>query len=92
MGLILTLLHSEWPKLHRVLAILSVIGLKNLLQLHSFGHSECNRVKEFASTPVLAILSVIELKNSLQLHRVLAVPSATGLKNLLEEQILSSKS
>ena len=26
--LLLTLLHSEWPKLHRVLAILSAIGLK----------------------------------------------------------------
>ena len=24
----LTLLHSEWPKLHRVLAVLSAIGLK----------------------------------------------------------------
>ena len=27
-GLLLTLLHSEWPKLHRVLAVLSAIGLK----------------------------------------------------------------
>ena len=25
----LTLLHSEWPKLHRVLAILSAVGLSN---------------------------------------------------------------
>ena len=34
MGLLLTLLHSEWPKLHRALAILSAIGLKrkNLIQ------------------------------------------------------------
>ena len=24
----LTLLHSEWPKLHRVLAVLSAIGLR----------------------------------------------------------------
>ena len=27
---LLTLLHSEWPKLHRVSAILSAIGLKNV--------------------------------------------------------------
>ena len=27
-NLYLTLLHSEWPKFHRVLAILSAIGLK----------------------------------------------------------------
>ena len=27
--LLLTLLHSEWPKLHRVLAILNAIGLKS---------------------------------------------------------------
>ena len=27
-GRLLTLLHSEWPKLHRVLAVLSAIGLK----------------------------------------------------------------
>ena len=26
----LTLLHSEWPKLHRVFAILSAIGLKTV--------------------------------------------------------------
>ena len=24
----LTLLHSEWPKLHRVLAVLSAVGLR----------------------------------------------------------------
>ena len=44
---LLTLLHSEWPKLHRVLAILSAIGLIALRMaktLLSFGHSECNRV------------------------------------------------
>ena len=28
MGLFLTLMHSEQPKLHRVLAVLSAIGLK----------------------------------------------------------------
>ena len=28
--LTLTLLHSEWPKLHRVLAVLSAIGLNIL--------------------------------------------------------------
>ena len=28
-SLSLTLLHSEWPKLHRVFAVLSAIGLKN---------------------------------------------------------------
>ena len=35
----LTLLHSEWPKLYRVSATLSAIGLKNILVLagaHSF--------------------------------------------------------
>ena len=36
----LTLLHSEWPKLYGVLAILSAVGLK-----WSVGCSECNRVK-----------------------------------------------
>ena len=30
-GLLLTLLHSEWPKLHRVLAVLSAIGLKEII-------------------------------------------------------------
>ena len=38
---ILTLLHSERPKLFGVLAILHAVGLR----LWSFGHSECNRVK-----------------------------------------------
>ena len=33
---ILTLLHSERPKLHRVLAILSAIGLKALEELSEF--------------------------------------------------------
>ena len=28
----LTLLHSEWPKLHRVLAILSAVGLTYHMQ------------------------------------------------------------
>ena len=34
----LTLLHSEWPKLHRVLAILSAIALiiSGHMQVHSF--------------------------------------------------------
>ena len=30
-GQLLTLLHSEWPKLHRVLAILGAIGLKEII-------------------------------------------------------------
>ena len=29
----LTLLHSKWPKLHRVLASLSAIGLSSLLKM-----------------------------------------------------------
>ena len=32
----LTLLHSEWPKLHRVLAILSAIELRRIKDLHIF--------------------------------------------------------
>ena len=43
----LTLLHSEWPKLYGVLAVLSVNGLKTLL--HSEWpklYAECKRVKE----------------------------------------------
>ena len=32
LDLSVTLLHSEWPKLHRVLAILSAIGVQNLLE------------------------------------------------------------
>ena len=50
-SLFLTLLHSEWPKLYGVLAILSAIGLKEGIcfkfsfisakTLWSFGHSEC---------------------------------------------------
>ena len=28
MGVHLILLHSEWPKLHRVLAVLSAVGLR----------------------------------------------------------------
>ena len=38
---ILTVLHSEWPKLHRVLALLSAIGLKKIL-LFYFIQSENN--------------------------------------------------
>ena len=30
----LTLLHSEWPKLHRVLAILSAIGLRKIINVY----------------------------------------------------------
>ena len=30
-SLLLTLLHSEWPKLDRVLAILSAVGLKEII-------------------------------------------------------------
>ena len=37
----LTLLHTEWPKLNRVLAVLSAIGLN----VSSYGPFECNRVK-----------------------------------------------
>ena len=33
---LLTLLHSEWPKLYRVLAILSAIGLKVETSLQGF--------------------------------------------------------
>ena len=29
--ILLTLMHSEWPKLHRVLAFLSAIGLKEII-------------------------------------------------------------
>ena len=39
----LTLLHSEWPKLHRVLAVLSAVGLSiafpGLTLLHSEGQN-----------------------------------------------------
>ena len=48
---LLILLHSERPKLYRVLAILNAIGFVNPIALrraktlYSFGHSECNRVK-----------------------------------------------
>ena len=34
-GASLTLLHSEWPKLHRVLAVLSAIELKEFTPLTS---------------------------------------------------------
>ena len=30
-GQLLTLLHSEWPKLHRVLAVLGARGLKEII-------------------------------------------------------------
>ena len=37
----LTLLHSEWPKLHRVLAILSAIGLSAFfVVLHTISRSD----------------------------------------------------
>ena len=39
----LTLLHSERPKLHAILAFLSAIGL--IMSLWSFGPSECHRIK-----------------------------------------------
>ena len=32
-GLLLTLLHSEWPKLHRVLAVLSAKGLNDRISV-----------------------------------------------------------
>ena len=51
-GYTLTLLHSEWPKLHRALAVLSAIGLTLL-------HSE--RPKLYG---VLAVLSAIGLRES----------------------------
>ena len=35
----LTLLHSERPKLHRVLAVLSAIGLNNILFLIGYIHA-----------------------------------------------------
>ena len=43
----LTLLHSEWPKLHRVLAVLSAIGLINNTKslkkdLSNFKQCRCN--------------------------------------------------
>ena len=37
-SILLTLLHSEWPKLHGVLAVLSAIGLRN-----EFHFSEVNQ-------------------------------------------------
>ena len=39
MYMYLTLLHSEWPELHRVLAILSAIGLKVIIGKLIFGIS-----------------------------------------------------
>ena len=32
----LILLHSEWPKLHRVLAILSAVGLRDIVFISTF--------------------------------------------------------
>ena len=40
----LTLLHSEWPKLHRVLAILSAKGLKHDMYRDSLDQVHCHRL------------------------------------------------
>ena len=51
-----TLLHSEWPKLHRVLAILSAVGFKHKEKLsytgfhtQSQGHSQGSAALGFSS-------------------------------------------
>ena len=67
---ILTLLHSEWPKLYRVLAILSAMGLNtgsNREDTDKLVHlsSLINIAHRMAKTPnffrVLAILSAVGL-------------------------------
>ena len=78
----LTLLHSERPKLHRVLAVLSAIWLNM-----DFGSSECNRVKygvlvvlSMVKYGVLAVLIAFVRSECYRVkYGVLAVLSATGL-------------
>ena len=48
--IVLTLLHLEWPKLHKVLTLLHFESVEHYIALRmvktpkSFGRSECNRV------------------------------------------------
>ena len=54
----LTLLHSEWPKLHRVLAVLSAKGLKG--QFEKKGCFLCTNFKKYLLKGAL-ISSVLTL-------------------------------
>ena len=56
-GRILTLLHSEWPKLHRVLAVLSAIGLMIILRELS-----CFCIKKDVMS--LTIYQLLKIRNS----------------------------
>ena len=74
-SLLLTLWHSEWPKLHRVFAILSAIGLKKkisprgaksflkkLTPTEKGGKNKCGRNAFPGSVPIpLKIMTLISL-------------------------------
>ena len=53
-----TLLHSEWPKLHGVFAILSAVGLSSK-DIHSSLTVLCDLSKGFDQTDLRSILSLL---------------------------------
>ena len=59
----LTLLHSEWPKLHRVLAFLSAIGSKVPFAISENTHTLC------VSKVSVSKLSYVPLRYTLTVHR-----------------------
>ena len=60
----LTLLHSEWPKLNRVLAILNAIGL---MFMSSFGFSQ-------PTETILKLLASLEIKTDMEQIRISDLP------------------
>ena len=61
----LTLLHSEWPKLHRVLAFLTAIGLNDnplpIFKFHFMG-------KQMSSQKLFAFVKITENKEVYHSH------------------------
>ena len=70
----LTLMHSERPKLHRVLAVLSATGLN---KLHSRDYESAIHYNELVSRNNELVFTLLHSERP-KLHRVLAVLSATG--------------
>ena len=81
----LTLLHSERPKLHRVLAILSAIGLRRLLNIGKWNVEDRAKMKLQELLPLEVCQYILTLLHSERpkLHWVLAILSAIGFRRLL---------
>ena len=65
----LTLLHSEWPKLHRVLAILSAVGLNMTSAGNIFEMMAPSSVLLYEPMSILECFQLISHRNRVNMER-----------------------